>query len=662
MTIDKALALFLLTVGSALCAQGAEPADSVSSMAVELEGFTVTATAPRRVLVTSPEGVVTIDPRFLGEQVSFMGSNDPLALVRSLPSVATVNDLQARMPVRGGSTGENLFESDGARVVNPLHMLGLFSAYNPAYYSGYTFIPGRIPATIRSLTSAYFGADSGMQPDSVCSGSVSAGLIESHGAMRVPVVPGRLSVAAGVRHTYLDAVFPRLLRLGSSLLKYGFTDVNASVTAAPGRGHLLKLSFFGNCDRMNVDDDRNGSKDGRMGWRNAAASVKWRYGAVGASMAWSGYSNTFSISEGGRRIDCPSWLSQFTAGAEASVGSVEIEADVSSRRVSGQNGFCRAASWEADVAADWRVALGRRVSLRAGMRAAAYFNGGYTAFRPQPRLEVEVALDHGLAVYAGASRRVRFDRLVEETTAGLPADFWMCASADVAPLDVWGVQAGVSGVIPSAGVHFAAEAYGRLVRADGEFAGSLIDLSSPDYNPASDLMFGKGYAAGVSVSLVRQTGRLRGRAAYAWGVSRRRFDRYGDSYFPSAHDRPHDLSVSLSYDLLRRLTVAASFVYAAGTPYTRAKYGYMIGENLICEYFPHNSSRLPAYRRLDLAATWRPETRGRLGHSFNVSVYNVCAFRNILFRYTSYSVTDGIRQRQSVMDMVIPSVSYTLTF
>ncbi|MDE5661745.1 MAG: TonB-dependent receptor, partial [Muribaculaceae bacterium] len=251
---------------------------------------------------------------------------------------------------------------------------------------------------------------------------------------------------------------------------------------------------------------------------------------------------------------------------------------------------------------------------------------------------------------------------IEESTGGLPADFWTCSTDAALPEDVHGVEAGVSGVIPLTAVRFSAEGYYRRMLHSLEFGGSILDLANPSFDPMGHVIDGSGYAAGFSLTLMRQVGSLRGRIGYNIGVSRLRFERYGSHYVPSAHDRLHDLNATLSWTVFRPLVVTAAFTYATGTPYTQARYGYMIGENLICEYFPHNSSRLPSYKRLDLSATWTIRHGGRFAHKINVSVYNAAACRNILFRYTTYTPSEGIVQRESVMDTVIPSLSYAFEF
>ena len=88
----------------------------------------------------------------------------------------------------------------------------------------------------------------------------------------------------------------------------------------------------------------------------------------------------------------------------------------------------------------------------------------------------------------------------------------------------------------------------------------------------------------------------------------------------------------------------------------------MIGENLICEYYPHNSSRLPAYNRMDLSASYTFRSGRRLRHTLTCAVYNALGNNNVLFIYTSYNLSDGISQRRSVMKSVIPSISYSLQF
>lgn len=658
--MNKRLFNILVSTGCAFSII-AQPVDSIPVVG-NLGEVTVTATGSRKLITSSHDGSLRISSSLLGEQAGFMGGNDPVALLRTLPSVATTNELQASLNVRGAYTGDNLFMSDGGRVVNPLHMFGLYSAFNSSFYRNYIFMSGRIPATNPSVTSAMFIADSGMEPDSATNGSVSVGLIESHGAIRVPFVKGKSSIALGMRRSYIDVVLPGVLKLGDSYMSYRFTDLNASLISRLSSRDLLRISFFGNSDRLAAEMEKNGRKEGKFDWSNIAASAEWQHRLLNVSVAFSRYRNGFFMNEGGRELNLPSTISQYTARADYHPGDLSIGADVNFRETSGQNCHGKKASTECNVGAEWEKRLASRFEINLGIRLSIYDCEGYFTFIPQPRITLGYEIDRNFRLFGAYGRYARFDRLIEETTAGLPADFWTCATADIPPEDVHSIEAGITGIIPHTGICFSIEGYFRKIIGVREYSGSLLDLANPDYNPLENLLKGSGAAYGLSVSALRQFGAIRGRIGYNIGKSEVKFPELGTSRYPSAHDRLHDLCVSMSWSIIPPLVLSANFTHATGIPYTQAKYGYMVGENLVCEYFPHNSSRLPAYNRLDLSLSYSFKSGKRLSHTVNLSVYNALANRNVLFRYTSYSVESGIRHRQSVMKAVIPSVSYTINF
>lgn len=244
----------------------------------------------------------------------------------------------------------------------------------------------------------------------------------------------------------------------------------------------------------------------------------------------------------------------------------------------------------------------------------------------------------------------------------LPADFWVCSDRRIPPLDSHNFEVGVTGFIPSLRLTYSFEGYYRKMTNCIEFAGSLLDLTNQAYAPLSDVVKGPGYSVGLSLSLMRQVGSVRGRLGYNLGTSEIKIEKFGNNWVPASIDRLHDLSATLTWQPFHKLTLSGTFTHATGLPYTRAKYGYMINENLICEYFPHNSSRLPAYNRLDLALGFTLLKNLRSTQIIRLSVYNVTAAHNVLFIYTSYSLKEGISINKAVMKNVIPSISYTYQF
>lgn len=137
--IAKAMIATIISAG-ALCANAEIPADTVSSPS-ELQEIVVTSTGPRKVLRIRSDGGLDISSAMLSEQFSTFGSNDPLSLIRSLPAVATANELSATLSIKGMDNGANYFSADGARIVNPLHLFGIYSTFNPAFIKTTASLP-----------------------------------------------------------------------------------------------------------------------------------------------------------------------------------------------------------------------------------------------------------------------------------------------------------------------------------------------------------------------------------------------------------------------------------------------------------------------------------------------------------------------------------------
>ena len=172
----------------------------------------------------------------------------------------------------------------------------------------------------------------------------------------------------------------------------------------------------------------------------------------------------------------------------------------------------------------------------------------------------------------------------------------------------------------------------------------------------------------MEMMLKKNRGKVNGWISYTLGRAERSFpDIMGGAVFPAKHDRRHNLSIVGNYEPADRLAFSAVFVYATGTAYTPPSGIYIIGENMIQEYGPHNSARMPDYHRLDLSVTYSFKAKGRCRHSLNLSVYNVYARKNPLYRDLRFSYDLELKTLDLQMESVslyslVPSLSYTLKF
>ena len=94
---------------------------------------------------------------------------------------------------------------------------------------------------------------------------------------------------------------------------------------------------------------------------------------------------------------------------------------------------------------------------------------------------------------------------------------------------------------------------------------------------------------------------------------------------------------------------------------------YMVGENMIHEYGPHNGARMPDYHRLDLSATYLLHTGRRFKGSLNLSVYNAYARENPLYLdvkvyYDKETENISLSLIGQSLYSLLPSLSYRLEF
>lgn len=660
-----ALARLPAIICAVLCSSPALQAQQPDTTAYRLDELVVKSTTP--IVTTSSDGTLSISRKTLAEMPTILGVADPLRIIELMPEVAVRGEVSPGISVRGMDYSHNYMSINGGHLINPYHMLGLFSIYDPSHFGKYRFRA----APYRGESPNILGSVMDAVPGDACEfgGTAAVGLLSASASIGVPLGNGgadRLRVSA--RRSYIDKVFPDILKFGHAQLLYHFSDVSLSYIHDFAGGRKLSVDFFYSADRMTMNDSYYDA-DGVFRWSNMMGNALLQTGKMTQRLTWSRFKNGFDLRESTFYASLPSSVAEVEYYSDYKIlPGLSAGADIMLRRIMPQTNRnhneapSSAKSAEASVFADFSHSLSDAVVLVAGVRGVIYGRKGYTRFYPLPKLSLRWKASEWVDVTVFGGREMQFTHLVKESDTGLPVNFWISADSRFKPQSAWVCEAGARWIVPHSGLSLKIDAYYRRLCNMAEFDGSILNTVGSSYDPLKDTYTGNGRSYGLELSASYAKDSFRAQASYTLGRSELKIPEIAEGWFPASYDRPHSFNAMAAYVLKERFHFSTSLAYAQGTPFTEAAYGYMVGENLICQYFPHNSSRLPDYLRLDFSFGWDISVGKRLSQRLDVSFYNLTGHDNVILKYYHYKPEEGIVSKSASFDAIIPGISYTLTF
>ncbi|MDR0438590.1 MAG: TonB-dependent receptor, partial [Bacteroidales bacterium] len=106
----------------------------------------VTIMADRIDNIRSVSGMERLQMRSIKNIPTILGEADILRVVMTLPGVTSVGEVSSGFNVRGGATDQNLILFNDGTIYAPMHLFGLFSAFNPDVVDNMELYKSGIPA------------------------------------------------------------------------------------------------------------------------------------------------------------------------------------------------------------------------------------------------------------------------------------------------------------------------------------------------------------------------------------------------------------------------------------------------------------------------------------------------------------------------------------
>lgn len=633
------------------------------------------------------------------------GEKDLLKTIQLLPGVQSGGEGTSNFYVRGGGGDQNLILLDEATVYNASHLLGFFSTFNSDAIKDVQLYKGGIPAQFGGRISSVMdiAMNDGNQKKWTTEGGV--GLIASRLKVEGPLIKDKSSFMVSARRTYADMFLKLSNNEDINQSKLYFYDLNAKLNYRFDDKNTLYLSgYFGK-------DDLGYSDLFSFDWGNATATVRWNHIFndklfSNTSLIYSDFNYNVQVSNDDSNFDIASkirnWnfkqdfsfyqhpLSTWRFGVHATQQSIHpasLKAGentaVNSIVVDSRQGVEVAAyvshTWSP---ADWlSLIYGIRANnfmvMGAGtfytydddgeVVAEQYYGKGKVAkhyLNLEPRFSASFLLNERQSIKASYNRITQNLHQLTNTTSSLPTDQYVVSSLNIKPQIANQVALGYFQNFRDNQYEFSLETYYKSMDNQIDFRNGA-DLQANQYLEG-DLLYGIGRAYGVEAYLRKRSGKLNGWISYTLARSERQFDEIDNGqWFRARQDRTHDISIVGMYELSKKWTMGATFVYQTGNAVTFPSGKYEVDGKTLFYYTERNGYRMPNYHRLDLSATYEPvQSDKRFRSSWTFGVYNAYNRRNayiIDFRENENN-TNITEAYKIALFGVIPSVTWNFKF
>ena len=180
-----------------------------------------------------------------------LGEADVMKMVQTLPGVKSMGEASSGFNVRGGASDQNLILLNNNTVYNPMHLFGLFSAFNSDVIGDTELYKSGIPSQYGGRISSVMNITSKIADRQQWHGSASIGLLTSKATLEAPIVKDKVSLLLGGRTTYSDWMLKMIPeKSGYKDGTAGFWDLSGTLAINFSRNHRLNLYGYYSNDRF----------------------------------------------------------------------------------------------------------------------------------------------------------------------------------------------------------------------------------------------------------------------------------------------------------------------------------------------------------------------------------------------------------------------------
>ena len=631
---------------------------------------------------------------------ALMGEVDVIKAIQLLPGVQSTSEGSSGFSVRGGSADQNLILLDNVNMYNASHMFGFFSVFNNDAVKSAELYKGNLPmrfgGRLSSLLDVQLKDDS---PEKI-KGVGGIGLISSRLTLEGPLGHNTSWLISG-RRSYVDLFLKLSSDPDMKSESIYFYDINAKLSHRFSAKDKVYVNLYSGKDLFK-------SSFGNFSYGNAVASTYWNH--IFSEKLFS----RLSIDYTKYHYELGSSMQNSQVNWKSDIQDVALHYDIDhalSNKIKLEYGLSstyhqfnpalvarpgypdyrmqKSYALEHSVYLGFDHKINDRINLKYGLRATAFQNMGkasvysydknyevkdttyyksgkiyHTYIKFEPRFGIAYQLDDRSSLKANYAHNVQFIQIANNSDSGSPLDLWFPASTNIKPQRADLYSVGYFRNFNKNAIEASAELYYKGMNNVIDFVDNAQLLLNDKLE--GEVRAGKGKAYGMELMLKKNTGKLTGFINYTLSRTERTIPgiNNGKTYLAPS-DKTNSVNLMLSYELSKKWSFSAGWVYATGTPITYPTGRFEINGEYYPIYSGRNTSRKADYHRLDLSATYTPVKNPKRWYQgeWNFSLYNAYWHKNPWMVSFDQNTSNGIPKAQmTYLFGAIPSITYNFKF
>ncbi len=634
---------------------------------------------------------------------TILGAPDVVRTLQLMPGIQSVNEGNSGIYVRGGSPGQNYIVFDDIELMNPSHLMGIYSVFNPLLVDEVDFYKGNAPLHLSSRLASSIIVKTRSSLDTTYNWAGNLGNISSNITYQGMSKDQKWYTNIGFRRSYLEVLqamakpFMSDERNYFENNKFNFYDFNGKIRYRNGAS-TVQLSWYKGQDLFKFSNNRNAVKLDNI-WGNEGIALKWNY-LIGSSLSmnnsvsYSSYKSSLNIDfvDQSLKFKTDYHHYQFKNGffyqrknkiyrwgvhvTHKYISPQDIDVSLNTNSTIAYNSYKHMLvkfplSVRLNEVGNWEYYIGGAIEyyklLEREQTLNNFTNGNSSeTFHYNGLVTANYKLDSNQSIKTSYSFVSQNIHLTSIASIPLPSDVWMPATEKVPAELGHQLTLGFFKEIPGNGIQIGVEGYAKYLNNTLMLKVNVEEEENENFE--DNFFKGDAKAYGIEITIKKEDVKYNTNISYTLGYTKQRFEDLNEGKWHDAkYDRRHDLNVLASYKLNDRIEFGGSFVFATGNKATLPKGRYWMMGDISSDYEGINNYRMPVYHRLDLSLNYRLNSKIFKESILNFSIINVLNRSNPYFIY--YYIDEGsntyeltIDARQVSLFPVMPSIGWRYKF